>query len=435
MDKKGLLTQWANSVVGACHSGALTGDATKPIPISQVALVPGPRAGALGLHAGLKSGDLVRIFSKDDAAILRQFVPWNFVGEPACYMSGRYVRVEAGWPDELADRDIKLRDLGQHPKHGGRWLAGRNEYGGTVTLGLHDQTPSFLFAGTTGSGKSWALVSAVGQLCQDPDNKIVLIDGKFGDGLLPVANVANLVGPLATDLETGRAALSWSVSEMRRRYSERDLKGRVIVVIDEVQELTTKDDVCTDLIRRLTSQGRGAKVFTILATHHPVASMLGGQSTIKNTVPGRLALKVLNAKASEVAMGDSTPRADHLLGAGDAYAKTPKACYRAQLAYIPENELVALPRSDPLLTEWESFDPECMGTMPEPESATGFDATETAISLIAAHYGKGRPFLKDMLENVTGSKPGSSRAGRLRDWGREINVLLHKYHHRLTMTD
>jgi len=430
---KAQLAEWTNIMVQNCHNGALTGDPQKPIPISQVFTVPGPRAGALELHAGIRSGTLMRLLSQNDCATLRQFVPWHFRGDPACFMSGRYVRVEAGWPDSLAEKDIKLRDLGKNPKGGGRWIAGKNEIGQTIALGLNDNSPHFLICGTTGSGKSYAMRSAVGQLCKDKDNSIVLIDGKWGEGLGPLFNVRGLVGPLAKDIETAKRALSWCVSEMRHRYENLNGKGPLIVVIDELQELTTQDADFAEFLRRLTTQGRGAKVHCILGTQHPVKAMFGDVSTTKMNIPGRLALKVLDAKASEVAIGSSQPRADHLLGTGDSYCVVPGAVHRAQLAYIPENDLADLPHSEPILDEWPEFDGECLGTLQE--STSGFDELETVVSLMCAHYGKGRPFLKNVLAETGRDKPGSSRASRLLAWGKDVNTLLHQYHHRLSLTD
>jgi hypothetical protein len=106
MNRNRLLTSWAQHLAQAARSGALTG---KPCPISRIETISGPRAGALEIFAGLESGRLLRVLSKNDAATLRQFIPWHFTGEPQAYMSGRYVRVEAGWPSHLAEQVIRLR--------------------------------------------------------------------------------------------------------------------------------------------------------------------------------------------------------------------------------------------------------------------------------------------------------------------------------------
>jgi len=411
--KRQILEQWGNLIVRNAHSGALTG---KPLFISQVIAISGPRAGALELHAGVESGRLLRVLAADSCAILRQFIPFDFVGEPACYMSGRYVRVEAGWPDSLAEKDIKLSDLGQHPKDGGRWIAGKNELGQTVTLGLNNSSPHWLIAGTTGAGKSYAMRSAVSQLCRDPGNRLVLIDGKFGEGLKPLAHIANLVGPLAKDVDTARQALSWAVGEMRRRYESPNGQGRLVVVCDEVQEIA-QDALCAELLRRLVTQGRAARVHCILGTQHPVKAMFGDDPTIKRNLPGRLALKVLDAKSSEVAVGAAQPRADYLLGAGDAYAIVPGKVHRAQLAYIPERELGDLPHGEPLLSEWPDYDPGAAGTLPEVKWA--YEGGELAVSIIQAHLGNGRRKLVEALKEAGFDACEGDRVKRLSKLGRD----------------
>jgi len=123
-----LLGEWAGHIHKAALSGALTG---KPVDIRYFRRIPGPRVGVLEVAAGLDSGRLVRALSRDDAALLRQFVPWSFEGEPQAFMAGRFVRVEAGWPSDLAETLIRLGDLGQYPHGDGRWVAGKNEHGVT----------------------------------------------------------------------------------------------------------------------------------------------------------------------------------------------------------------------------------------------------------------------------------------------------------------
>ena len=216
-----LLKQWAGALDTAAQRGALTRDASKPIAIKEIGAIAGPRAGALEISAGLDAGRLLRVLQADDGAIVRQFIPWAFPFSPSVYMSGRYVRVEAGWPDDLAERAIKVSDLNRKPTGSGRWLAGVNELGRVVTLGLSDHAPHFLIAGTTGSGKSVALRSMVTQLARNGD-RLVLIDGKFGEGLRGLDHLPNVIGPLATDLDTARNALAWAVAEMQRRYEQAD---------------------------------------------------------------------------------------------------------------------------------------------------------------------------------------------------------------------
>jgi hypothetical protein len=355
---------------------------------------------------------------------LRQFVPWDFIGDPACYMSGRFVRCEAGWPERLADAMIRLTDLGGYPKNGGRWFAGRNEAGQKVTMSF-ERAAHWLVAGETGAGKSVAVRSAVVQLARDPGCRLVLADGKWGDGLGNLNRIPRLVGPVATDLESIRGALSWMISEMRRRYETGDRPGRVVLVFDEFQEFLADvggDPLCRELTRRIVAQGRAAGVHCILSTQYPVLSAFGDASTRRN-LNGRLALRVNDAKASEVVVGASTPRADKLLGKGDSYVVAPGVIHRMQVVYTDQVDVADLPVEDPFYLEWPMADAEAAGTLPEDAGPNwSYSPQEDAVGLVVAFLERGRPTLQNMLERAGLSgrgRPGSKRADRLLSISRE----------------
>lgn len=418
-----LLDKWARDICNAAQVGAL--DNGKAITIHSVETVRGPRAGALEVHAGMDTGRLLAVLSRGDFALHRQFVPWHFEGEPSVYLTSRYVRLEAAWPDDLAEKNITLASIGQHPKDGGRWIAGKTELGATVTLAVSSMIPHYLFGGWTGSGKTWALRSALAQLAQDPSNRLVLVDGKFGDGLGCLEHLPGLVGPVACDVDSARGALSWAVREMRRRYEQHDMTGRVIVCIDEIQEFTGKsgDALVTEFVRKLATQGRGAAVYLFVGTQHPVGDVFS-DSTIRRNLPGRVALRTENAKASEVVIGGATPRADRLLGAGDSFIVTPSATRRAQLAYIPPADLEKMNTSQPAMSEWPEVDAEAAGTLSEDTPRWEYSGAELAVSLVNAHEGKGRPALIKMLESFGLGRPGKERAVRLMGLGRDAHDWL-----------
>lgn len=406
-----LLIQFATSIDKAARAGAF-GD--KPINVKEIGVIAGPRAGALEMNAGLDAGRLLRVLQADDGAIVRQFIPWAFPFSPAVYMAGRFVRVEAGWPDHLARRAIKVSDLGAHPYGSGRWCAGINELGRTVTLGLSDNAPHFLIAGTTGAGKSVALRSMVTQLAQNGD-RLILIDGKFGEGLRGLDHLPNVIGPLAVDIEAARGALAWAVAEMTRRYEQVDTQAaRLVVVVDEVQELAT-DAAIVEMIRRIAAQGRAARVSVILATQHPNTDAFGGDPSIKRNVTGRVALRVSDYKASEIVIGGNSPRADWLLGAGDAFCVVPGAVQRTQIAYLERREIERLLTATPAINEWPMFEAAQLdGAQPG-----AFGPRELAGSLLAAARSEGRPTMIKRLAMRDGD-----RARRLHKLGREIHAEL-----------
>ena len=252
----------------------------------------------------------------------------------------------------------------------------------------------------------------MGQLSKDTDNRLVLIDAKRGKDFRHLAHVWGLVGPLADDVYSARAALRWCVQELAARYSGgRDIR-RLVVIVDEVQELVD-DALATEALRKLIAQGRGANVHCLVATQHPTVASLG-DSTIGKNLVGRLALRVIGPEASRVAVGAKSPRADYLLGHGDCYAVVPAATHRVQCAMFDGD----LPTAEPDL----SASPEADDNLPERSSDFGGD--ELAISLVVATKDKGRPALQKMCEDDGLGKPGGGRAARLLQLGRDMRTWL-----------
>jgi hypothetical protein len=415
------LAQWAGYIADAARQGALTG---RQCPVTRIETVAGPRAGALEIYAGLNSGHLMRALAKDDCAVLRQFVPWGFTGEPQCYMHGRYVRVEAGWSKALAESLIRLGDLSPKPAGAGQWVAGKSETGATIVPALSDRTPHFLVSGATGSGKSVSLRSAVLQLSADAANELVLVDGKFGESLRAVERLAGVVGPCAVEGPQVRSALGWAAAEMRRRYEQGRWRSRVIVVFDEFQEFVGDQSV-VDLLRKLTAQGRGAHVHCLLATQHPTVDAFKDPA-IRRCLTGKIALMVNDPDASRVAVGGATPRADRLLGAGDAYTVGPGSCHRVQMAYVDEREIERANRGTWQYGQWPEFEPEEVG-QELPQTGWHYGGGELAVSLVSASESEGRPRMVRRLEEAGLGRPGAERAIRLLKLGRDTHEWLRSH--------
>jgi len=407
-----LLEKFARGVIQTASGGAFG----SPIPIYEVEMVAGPRAGAIHVNAGLGTGVLFKALSQNDCALLRQFIPWDFAGEPVAFMKGRWLRLEAGWPRALAETRIPLSRLPGNPQRLGYWKAGKNETGQVVVPGLSDRTPHWLFAGATGSGKTNALRGAAVQLAKQ-GAKLVLLDGKWGEGLRPLARLQGVIGPVATEASDIRKALGWVYLEMKRRYQAQGNGWPLLVVLfDEFQEFLGKrgDPLITETIRRIVAQGRAVHVHAILATQHPSLEIFG-DPTIRRNVVGRIALRVADPKASEVAVGGPTPRADRLLGTGDAYCIAPGAAHRTQLALVTEKDIAEASGGEPGMREWEDFKAEELGMeIPQKGRPTArLSAKELAIALEMAYIGAGRPRLQDELEQAGLGRPGSDRADRL----------------------
>lgn len=418
-DRRRLVDGWARGLVSACESGQLTG---KSLALRRVRAISGPRAAVLDAYpANLEADKLIQALTRSRGALLHQLVPWRFVGMPIAYMSGGAVRLEAGWPEELAQSDIPVARISSKPEGRGRWVCGVTETGSTLVMGVGNQVPHVLIAGQTGSGKTYAMRSAVAQFARDAENHLVLVDGKYGDGLGIFEGVRGLVGPVAVGRDEARLALAWASTELRRRYEARRAgvqpSGRVIIVVDELQDfLRDGDPDLIALIRGLVERGRGAGVHVVLSTQHPVQSVFGDPS-IRRNLTGRIVLKTEDEVATRVAVGDDWPPAHRLLKRGDSFVIAPGVCHRTQIAYVTEDEIRALPLGGPEFAEWPMLD--AAGALSNQVDDAEFNPLELAVSLAHAREGGGRPSLKTKLVELGQKSRGSLALERLLEVGRE----------------
>ena len=419
------LKDWGTRIGNDIQAGVITG---KPVAVQHWRIVPGPRSGAVELLLGVEAGRVMRALTRDRCAVLRQYVPWDFQGHPLAFMSGRYLRLEAGWDEHLAQGEVRLSDISHKPERDNAWIAGKSETGATVIPHLDDLTPHYLFAGSTGAGKPVALRSAVHQLASAGGCRFALIDGKWGDGLGCVGHLNGILGPCATRTQDARAALGWVAAEMRRRYEEREWDKRLIVAVDEFHEFVEDDAVFAGLLRKIAVQGRAVDVHLLAATHHPTVGMFGDPET-KREFKGRIVLLVTDNAASQAAIGDSVPRADYLLDAGDSYTGRIHSYHRTQLVMVDREIEAASNGYAWQFDEWPAYDPHTVGR--ELSSGNGggrvrepWTAGELATAMAAAIRGWGRPNMLKYIAPDLAPDLGETRGRDVLDLAREVCDLL-----------
>jgi len=190
---------------------------------------------------------------------------------------------------------------------------------GPVWLDLVADGPHVLVAGTTGSGKSEALRTIIASLAYDlaPDQvTFALIDFKGGAGLGPCAGLPH-VGSVLTDLEphSARRCLLALVAELADRKRAcaasgatgfddwvRDRPPRLVVVVDEFQEIAAADREFVPELTRLAAQGRSLGIHLVLATQRP-AGAVGAQ--IRANIGTTLALRTASESESRDLLGSS----------------------------------------------------------------------------------------------------------------------------------
>lgn len=217
-------------------------------------------------------------------------------------------------------------------------------------------TPHWLLAGTTGSGKTTALVGMVASLALlnkasnvtmwilDPKNELA-----FLRGLPSVARVINDANKCAT-------VLAEAVAEMDRRslHSIIDPSHRFVVVIDELADLLDVAGKDAEMmLKRILQKGRGLGIHVIAATQYPLADNIG--ATAKANFSVRLAFRTSSPEASKVATGMAGSGAERLPGRGAAVKVGASGAEFVQAFNVDKARVAALGNGEPVQTTAHTF--------------------------------------------------------------------------------
>ena len=188
--------------------------------------------------------------------------------------------------------------------------------------------PHLLVGGMTGGGKSVFLTQALTGvlLTSSPDElRLVCIDLKGGVELTPFGWLPHVLTPVADTVEAAAAVLAEVRSELDRRLAalrasgHRDLDGRgaaglprwprILVVVDELAELTLRDHGQDKAAREhqqgasgrlceIARLGRAAGIHLIACTQRPDAEAVPGQ--LKANLAGTVAFRVRSRVNSQI---------------------------------------------------------------------------------------------------------------------------------------
>lgn len=203
---------------------------------------------------------------------------------------GQYVRVEVPRPDGGVSVPLP---------HRGTAIA-RAAAGGWIDLALDDACPHALVAGTTGSGKTTAMLAIA--VVESRRARVVAINPKCEPGYGPLALLGHVH---ATEPPEIRAALAWT----RERITERDVE-RIVVLIDE---WTMLDTSMQRDVEAIITTGRAAGLRVVLGTQYPRGDIV---STVTRTNVDAVLVGALEPDASRAVLGDASA-ASALLGRGD----------------------------------------------------------------------------------------------------------------------
>jgi DNA segregation ATPase FtsK/SpoIIIE-like protein len=212
-----------------------------------------------------------------------------------------------------------------------------------------------LVAGTTGSGKSeWLRTAVAGLLMTNTPQtlRLLLIDPKR-NAFHALRKSPYLWRPIVyPDKQAVSVVLKELADEMDERYRQLDgadtfhqhvnrqgiTLPRIVCVCDEYADLvargTKERKALEEQIFRLGAKARAAGIHLVLATQQPSRQIIKG--ALDTNMPARVALKT--SKAIESKMLLETDGAEKLLGHGDLLFKDFGEPRRLQAVYIPPDD-------------------------------------------------------------------------------------------------
>ena len=340
-------------------------------------------------------------------------------------------------------------------------ILGKDIGGQPVVVNL-ERMPHLLIAGTTGSGKSVAIITMVLSLLYalTPEQcRFIMVDPKMLE-LSVYDDIPHLLTPVVTDPRKAVVALKWAVREMENRYramstlgvrnirgynekiAEAVRKGKpmtrrvqtgfdeagkpvveeqqldmrplpyIVVIVDEMADLMLvagKDIEAA--IQRLAQMARAAGIHLIMATQRPSVDVITG--TIKANFPTRISFQVTSKIDSRTILGEGG--AEQLLGQGDMlYMAGGGRIQRAHGPFVSDEEVAAVTDflrdlGEPDYVDSVTEDDDIAAGIPGFAGESGDDLYDNAVNIVLRERKASTSFLQRHL------KIGYNRAASLID--------------------
>lgn len=217
------------------------------------------------------------------------------------------------------------------------FAVGKDMVGNNIVSAI-DEMPHLLIGGSTGSGKSifiHALILSIIYKTMPDEAKFILIDTKAIE-LNKYNGTPHLLFPVITNPIKAAKALSWTVTEMEKRYrllatlgernidrlnerAENTSKGtlsslpKIIIIIDNISDIIENFTDSEASIIRLTQYGRAVGIHIIITSSLPCSRCVS--PLIKSNLLSRISFHTASKLDSRTILGESG--AEILLPSGD----------------------------------------------------------------------------------------------------------------------
>uniref|UniRef100_A0A832GKE9 DNA translocase FtsK n=1 Tax=Caldimicrobium thiodismutans TaxID=1653476 RepID=A0A832GKE9_9BACT len=345
---------------------------TKPEELKERALLLKAKLREFGIEGevtGINPGPVITVFEFKPAPGVKLSRILSLVDDLALGLSAKSVRIVAPIPGknvigiEISNpqrewvylKEIINTEAFQKSPSPLTLALGKDISGAPVVADLC-KMPHLLIAGSTGSGKSIFIHSAILSFIykSTPEEiRFLMIDPKRIE-LSIYDGIPYLLHPVVLEPKLATSALRWAVQEMERRYSlfeelaVRNLESYnkgfeeklpyIVIIIDELADLmvVASKEVET-LLTRLAQMARASGIHLIVATQRPSVDVITG--LIKVNFPARISFQVTSKVDSRTIL--DTQGAERLLGAGDMLFMPPGTSHlqRIHAPYVSEKEV------------------------------------------------------------------------------------------------
>lgn len=209
-------------------------------------------------------------------------------------------------------------------------------------------TPHKALFGSTRSGKTTCLADLVISLARThtpDDTGFLILNPKNDSALHPFARLAHLAAPIANDYEDSSNLLRFALAEMERRRQDNSLcRQRLVLVVDEIAQLTQINLETGPIITQLSQMAGGLNINLVVASQAANPGVFGQKGSLaKANFPSRIVFQLPHEQAY-LATGVEGQHPDRLGGDGDGLAVVDGRVTRFRAAYPQPGDYDNLPR-------------------------------------------------------------------------------------------
>lgn len=211
-------------------------------------------------------------------------------------------------------------------------------------------TPHKAVFGATRSGKTTCLadlIISLAQTHQPDDYQFLILNPKNDLALRPFSRLVHLAAPVANTYDDSTNLLRFALAEMEcRRQDNRLTRRRLVVVVDEIAQLTQVNPESGPMITQLSQLAGGLNINLVVASQAANPSVFGGTGSLAKANFGSRIVFQLPREQAYLATGLEGQTTDKLGGNGDGLAVTNGRVTRFRAALPSENDYHVLPRTE-----------------------------------------------------------------------------------------